>query len=105
MEIPLELRNALQSGSATLFLGAGVAYNVINSGGQPVLTADGLAGMIAKKFDIDAVSANADLAQVAQVAEARSDRDRLDAFLREVLRDLEPDDDLRWLVTRTWKAI
>jgi tetratricopeptide (TPR) repeat protein len=105
MEIPLELRNALQSGSATLFLGAGVAYNVINSDGQPVLTAGGLAGMIAKKFDIDAVSANADLAQVAQVAEARSGRDRLDAFLREVLRDLEPDDDLRWLVTRTWKAI
>jgi tetratricopeptide (TPR) repeat protein/cold shock CspA family protein len=104
MEIPLELRNALKTGAATLFLGAGVAHNVERSQGQPTLTGAGLVRELAEKFDI-VISASADLAQVAQVVEARHGREELDQFLRVLLRDLEPDDDLRWLATRTWKAI
>jgi hypothetical protein len=104
MEIPLELRHALQSGSATLFLGAGIAQNVSGSDGQPGLTGRTLAQALATKFGVD-ITADADLAQVAQVVEARHGRQTLDDFLKGQLSNLTPDASLVWLITRTWKAI
>src|SRR4051794_8127044 len=101
VDLPLGLITALESGSGVLFLGAGVGYNVRNSSGEPAPTAAVLAEKLATRYSID-LDDEPDLAKVAQVIELRRGRESLLGFLKTEMDNLEPDDDIRWLLSLTW---
>ena len=59
---------------------------------------------MAEAFSIE-TEGNNDLALISQIIERRHGRSKLNAYLAARLRDLQPDEDLRWLLSLTWKAI
>lgn len=67
-------------------------------------TATALAKAMAEHFSIDA-GHSFNLSKIAQVVELRRGRTELLAFLSERLSGFEPDNGLRWLICRTWRAI
>lgn len=101
--LPLGLRNALETGSAVLFVGAGVGSHAYRDG-LSAPDAAALAIELASAFDIDA-GPETELSKVAQVVELRKGRAELEAFLSERLANLEPDETLQWLFSLTWRAV
>jgi tetratricopeptide (TPR) repeat protein len=104
LQIPLPLRNALEAGTAVLFVGSGIGAHGRDSKGQSGPTGEALGQELAEAFHIP-YQGQADLARIAQVVELRKGRRELYAFLSERLADLEPDDYLMWLFSLRWKAI
>jgi tetratricopeptide (TPR) repeat protein len=105
VELPIGLRSALETGSAVLFVGAGVGHHARGRDGRPAPDASELARELAGRFEVN-YEGEPDLAQIAEIVVLRKKgRDELHAFLRERLSDLEPDEDLVWLFSLTWKAI
>ncbi|MGI4755832.1 MAG: SIR2 family protein [Janthinobacterium lividum] len=105
INIPLDLRQALESGNCVLFIGAGVGSHLHKPNGDEAPQAAALASELATHFGIDA-DGSTDLAKIAQVIEIRKrGRRELHGFLQERLSELIPDDDLRWLLARPWRAI
>lgn len=102
--LPLELRHAIESGRAVLFLGAGIGHNATNATGDHMPTGWELAEELCVKFGLDPKASN-DLAKVSQVVENKIGRAELDAFISKRLADFEPDDSLQYLVGLTWRAI
>lgn len=104
MDLPLGLVSALESGECVLFLGSGIGHNMTSPDGSHAPDGTTLAKALAEKFSFDPGD-QPDLAQVAQVVELRQGRTKLVTFLEHALKDLEPDEDMKWLATLTWKAI
>lgn len=104
MDLPLGLTTALEAGNCVLFLGSGIGFNVTDPAGNAAPTGDGLANDLAAEFEIDTEGAS-DLALISQIVERRHGRPKLNTFLVSRLSQLEPDEDLRWLLSLTWKAI
>jgi tetratricopeptide (TPR) repeat protein len=104
LNIPLALRNALEAGQCTLFLGAGIGHHVAGPDGSEAPDAQTLAEELAGAYGIE-IGDQRDLAKVAQAVVARKGRPELELFLTKRLTDLEPDDTLLWLLSRTWRAI
>jgi hypothetical protein len=103
-KIPVGLRNALESGRSVLFVGAGIGKHARDPNGAPAPTADGLARELQEHFQLSAEEGTS-LAKVAQYVEIRKGRQELLGYLSSRLRDLEPDDSVRWITTLRWKAI
>jgi len=103
-DLPLPLRGVFQSGKGILFLGAGIGFNVANAKGERMPVAATLADELAQRFSVD-TGGSTNLAKIAQVVEKRHGRPELLAFLSERLSGFDPDNDLRWLICRTWRAI
>lgn len=104
MDLPLGLTSALESGECVLFLGSGIGYNFFRPDGTHLPDAETLAKSIAGKFSID-VDEHPSLAQVAEIVSLRHDRQRLIAHLDRELSDFEPDENVLWLASLTWRAI
>lgn len=104
LQIPVALRNLLESGNGVLFVGAGVGWSAFDVHGQPMPDGSRLAGDLAAEFDID-LGASTDLAKAAQVVEIRHGREKLESFLSKRLSGFEPNEQLRWLFSLRWKAI
>ncbi len=104
MDLPLGLVTAIESGECVLFLGSGVGHNMLRPDGSSMPDGLSLAKSLASKFDIDAGD-DPDLAQVAQIVELRYDRARLIGHIDRELSGFQPDEDLRWLASLTWRAI
>jgi tetratricopeptide (TPR) repeat protein len=104
MHLPLGLSAALETGNCVLFLGSGIGFNLSDDAGDPAPTGDQLAKEMAEAFEID-TQGNNNLALVSQIVERRHGRNRLNSYLTTRLKSLEPDEDLRWLLSLTWKAI
>ena len=104
MDLPMGLVSALQSGNCVLFVGAGVGHHARTRTGATAPDARGLALSLASEFGIDAGS-DPELSQVAQIVEKRKGRLELIAVLERTLGHLQPDEDLQWLMSRTWKAV
>jgi len=45
------------------------------------------------------------LSQVSMLAELRASRAELDAYIKKVFQDLQPDETIQWLTTFRWRAI
>ncbi len=103
--LPMALRNALEAGNCVLFLGAGIGHYAKDGAGKVAPDGSALAKEIAAEFAIDVGPDAIDLAKIAQLVEIRKGRSELVAFLSRRLADLEPDENLRWLFSLTWKAI
>jgi tetratricopeptide (TPR) repeat protein len=104
VDLPLGLVSALESGECVLFLGSGVGYNMFRDDGSHLPDGEMLARSLAGKFSID-VDEHPNLAQVAQIVELRHDRARLVAHVEKELSGFEPDENMKWLASLTWRAI
>lgn len=62
-----------------------------------------LAEQLCAHFKIDLTTR--DLAKVAEIVEIRKGRAALETFLKKVLANVEPDEDLQWLTSFRWRAI
>lgn len=102
-DLPMGLATALADGNCVLFAGAGIGHNTRT---QKAATGSGadLRDMLAERFALS-VDPTDDLAIVSQVIEIRHGREKLINAIEELLTGLEPDDDLRWLMSVPWKAI
>jgi SIR2-like domain len=101
--LPLGLRQVLESGDCVLFIGAGVGRHLKGPDDSSAPDGETLAKELCVRFGIEPESPN--LAMVAQLVEIRRSRPDLEGFLRKRLADLEPDDTFRWLTTFRWRAI
>lgn len=102
-EIPLGLRQALESGDCVLFIGAGIGSHLLLDG---LKAPDGrtLAKDLAEQFKVD-VGDSCDLAKVSQVVELRKGRAELETYVKKRICGFEPDAVFRWICTIRWKAI
>ena len=103
VEIPLPLRHAIELGKCVLFLGAGIGKHFKQPGGKTLPGAVELANEINNKFSLKCESD--DLSKVAELLQVRGRRPELDDFLRTRLAEATPDNTIKWLCSRTWRAI
>ena len=103
MDLPMGLVNAIESGNCVLFLGAGIGNHASDRNGDGAPDAATLAKRLAHRFGVD--TDTFDLPKVAQIVELRRGREQLLAFVKRELDELEPDENLLWLLSLTWKAI
>jgi len=103
VDIPLGLRQALESGDCVLFVGAGMGGH-LKVEGSPLPDARTLAADLAAEFKID-VGGVTDLAKVSQIVEIRKGRPELETYIKKRICNPEPDDVLRWICTVRWRAI
>lgn len=103
VDIPLGLRQALESGDCILFVGAGIGGH-LKVEGASLPDARTLAADLAHEFKID-VGGVTDLAKISQVVEIRKGRTELETFIKKRICNPEPDDTLRWISTIRWRAI
>ncbi|XOV74871.1 MAG: SIR2 family protein [Phycisphaerales bacterium] len=104
LQIPVALRNMLESGNGVLFVGAGVGWSAFDTEGDPMPDGPRLARELADQFGID-LGSSANLGKAAQVVELRHGREKLESFLSKRLADFEPNEHLRWLFSLRWKAV
>lgn len=104
VDLPLGLRRAIESGNCVLFIGAGIGAHLFDSSGSPAPDGESLAKELALHFGIDTHGVF-DLSKVSEIVELRKGRKELEAFLQKRLSGLEPDENLKWLFSRRWKAI
>lgn len=104
LELPLGLRQALESGDCVLFVGAGIAFHQHGPDGKQAPDGWGLAKELADFFSIEMEELKP-LAKVSQIVQLRKGRAELEACLKKRLADLTPDETLIWLSSRRWKAI
>jgi tetratricopeptide (TPR) repeat protein len=103
-DLPLGLRQVLESGDCVLFLGAGVGCHLKRRDGSTAPDGQQLAKDLCANFGV--VTSSTDLAKVSELIELKKkDRGPLEAFLKRTLADLEPDEAFRWLTTFRWRAI
>jgi len=103
IDIPLPLRHAIELGECVLFLGAGIGQHLRRPNGENLPDAAGLARQIAKHFSIETTSD--DLSKVAELVAIRGRKDDLQDFIRKQFADLVPDETIKWLCSRRWRAI
>lgn len=105
MDIPVDLKNALETGNCVLFVGAGIGYNMVDCDGNPIPDGKALARLIAGKFSLPE-SAEYSLTDVSTFVEIRKNgRKDLINFLRTTLQEASPDDYMQWIPTIKWRAI
>jgi tetratricopeptide (TPR) repeat protein len=103
--LPFELRQAMESGECVLFVGAGIGGSLLDKDNKSLPLASQLATEMADFFGIDA-EGSTDLTKISQVVEIRKKgRNELNAFLQKRFDGITPNDDVRWLSTRPWRAI
>lgn len=103
-EIPLGLRQAIESGRCILFIGAGIGEHLIDPDGKKAPDGKALAKELAAHFSI-VINGEPELAKLAQLVQIRKGRKELLSYINKRLGNLEPDDTLRWLATLRWGAI
>lgn len=104
MEIPIGLRNAIETGECVLFIGSGIGAYLTDSEGKTAPDGRGLSIELAKQFEIQTDNPE-NLSKIAKIVELRKGRLELEAFLKKRLSNLTPDENIIWLTSRRWKAI
>jgi tetratricopeptide (TPR) repeat protein len=104
VNLPLGLRQALESGDCVLFLGAGVGCHYTKPNGKPAPDGKTLAEDLISHFKLD-IPTTTDLPRTASVVDLRHGRKELDDFLKNSLKGLEPDQHIKWLTSFRWRAV
>lgn len=104
--IPFELKQAMETGSAILFVGAGMGYNMLNEKGERLPNGTQLAKSLADNFVVPVDDSQYDLAAISQfVVTKYGGKTELTAYVKELLSLIEPDEYMQWIPTIKWKAI
>jgi hypothetical protein len=101
--LPLSLRHSLELGDCVLFLGAGIGQHLVRPDGSALPDASQLALQLATQFSLDTDSD--DLSKVAELIEIRGRKDDLEDLIRRRFSDVTPDENIKWLCSRRWRAI
>ena len=103
IDLPLGLRHALESGECVLFIGAGIGIHLLDADGSSAPTAAMLAEELVNSFEMIRTEVS-NLTKIASIVELRRGRLELRVLL---VKDntVQPDEQLKWLFTRRWKAI
>jgi len=104
VDIPLGLRQALESGDCVLFIGAGIGSHLLK-GASATPDAKILAVDLTTDFKIDTKGSTPALPKASQIVELRKGRAELEAYLQKRLCGVEPDEAFRWIASRRWRAI
>ena len=105
MNIPYDLRQALETGNGVLFIGAGMGYNMVDSENNKIPDGTGLAQAIATRFSVP-VDGSHDLAKIAEyVVIQKKGRTELKIFVKGILDSAHPDEYMKWIPTIKWKVI
>lgn len=104
IDIPLGLRQALESGDCILFIGAGIGYHMFDEKGNNAPDGKTLAKDMAKHFGVNAGDLD-DLAKISQYVEIKHGRTEMETYIKKRLVHLQPDDNFKWLSNIRWKAI
>lgn len=105
MDIPVILKQALETGSCVLFVGAGMGHYMLDDIGQHIPDGNELAKKIINKFNIPNDNVF-DLAKISQYVEFKNKgRKELVSFVRECLSIAHPDENMMWIPSVRWKAI
>ncbi len=102
--LPLGLQQAMESEQCVLFVGSGIGRCAKDDKGRTGPDGPTLATELAEQFAIDS-GGSSDLSKIAEVVELRKGRTQLETFVKSRIAGLEPDETLRWLFSRRWKAI
>lgn len=105
MDIPIDLKNALEAGDCVLFVGAGMGYNMVDGTNSQIPDGKMLAQLIAEKFSLPK-SDEYSLTDVSTFVEIRKNGRRdLINYIRTILQDASPDDYMQWIPAVKWRAI
>lgn len=104
MDLPLGLAGAIETGNVVLFIGSGIGHYLTNAKGDTMPDGATLAKQLAEKLKLD-VGDSTELGKIAQLAEIRVGRSRTVKAVGELLEGYEPNEDMRWLFSMTWKAV
>lgn len=105
MDIPVMLRQALETGSCVLFIGAGMGYYMIDEAGNAIPDGNNLAKALAEKFNVP-TGTSYDLTKISQYIEVKNKgRKELISFIRQILSTANPDENMMWIPSIKWKAI
>jgi len=101
MTIPERLRSAIKSGKVVLFLGAGANYNCKMTNGQTMPTAEQLAELLSKKFNVR----KSTLSETSELVGANHTRPELNAFIIELLTGATPSEGFKLINSFKWSSI
>jgi tetratricopeptide (TPR) repeat protein len=104
MDLPLGLNGALETGNVVLFIGSGIGHYMVDASGETMPDGAELARRLAAKLNLD-IADGSSLGKVAQLAEIRVGRGRTVRAISQLFQGYEPNEDIRWLFSLTWKAI
>jgi tetratricopeptide (TPR) repeat protein len=105
MPIPFNLQQALETGTAILFVGAGMGHNMIDEEGNTIPDGAKLAERIADYFSVP-VDDKYDLERISQyVVAMKKGKSELISFVKSCLSIVYPDEFMSWIPTIRWKAI
>ncbi len=104
VDIPLGLRNAIETQNCVLFVGAGVGCHFKSNDDSCAPTGSELCELLCDKFSIP-YQPNYKLSQIAEIVEIRKGRKELEAFISSKLNALNPDEIFKWITSVHWKSI
>ena len=104
-ELPIGLKSSIESGNCVLFIGAGIGAHFFDSKGNPAPDGKTLAKELANHFSITQENEKYELTTISQIVEIRKGRLDLETFIKKRLSGLTPDENIKWLFSRKWRAI
>jgi hypothetical protein len=102
--LPATVLNSIKEGRAILFLGAGASYDGILRGAPTKITADKLKEQLSDRF-LGGMYKDRPLMTVADFARNEGSLREVQAFVRDVFKDLQPNDFHELIPRFRWKAI
>jgi tetratricopeptide (TPR) repeat protein len=104
INIPLGLKNVINSQNCVLFVGAGIGIHLKNSNGDTAPNGGQLCELMCKNFKIPYEN-HFSLNQISELVEIDYGRKELESFVSSQLSSLTPDDTFRWISTIRWRSI
>lgn len=105
VDIPIDLKNALEAGDCVLFVGAGMGFNMVDNENKQIPDGAMLAQLIAEKFSLPELDKYS-LIEVSTFIEIQKNgRKDLINYLRTILQGASPDNYMQWIPTVKWRAI
>jgi hypothetical protein len=104
INIPLGLRNSIETNNCVLFVGAGIGCHFKTPTGDSAPDGAQLCKLLCEKISVN-YKPDCRLSQIAELVEIRKGRKELESFISSKLSNLTPDETFRWLTSVHWRSI
>lgn len=104
MELPTTLLDAIESGNAILFLGAGASFGAMHPSGNKIPSAQELSDMLANKY-LDSSYLGSHLTYTSELAVSQSDLFKVQKFISDLIEPFKPADFHKIIPTFRWRSI